>query len=276
MAGGGEGSSAGLEICGVRKAFPDPKRPDGRLNVLDGIDLAVPAGRFFALVGPSGSGKSTLLDIVAGLVRPDAGTVHFSGAPIDGRPGTAAYMMQDDLLFPWQTIREHVALPLIVRGVRRREALRQAEALLRDFGLGAFVDRYPSALSGGMRQRAALARTLVQGTALVLLDEPFGRLDALTRASLQEWLEGVYRRERRTILMVTHDVEEALYLADRIVVFSPRPARVVDVVEVPFDRPRTRSLRADGAFVRLKAALLERLLALLPEPGDRPASAPFR
>ncbi|MBE3596437.1 MAG: ABC transporter ATP-binding protein [Hydrogenibacillus sp.] len=245
-----EHGGRGRRIAGGPEAVP----------VLRRISLSVQEGQFVALVGPSGAGKSTLLNIIAGLLPPDDGEVRLQGERIDGRPGRVAYMMQDDLLFPWQAVREHVALPLLVRGVPRGEALRRAEAILHDFGLLGFADRYPAALSGGMRQRAALARAYLQGSPLLLLDEPFGRLDAITRSALQEWLEGVWSRERRTILMVTHDVEEALYLADRVVVLSPRPAEVAGVVDVPFARPRRRGLRADPAFVQLRAKLTEQLV----------------
>lgn len=244
-----------LEVRGVSKTFA------GTVPVLRRLSLPVTEGRFVAIVGPSGAGKSTLLHMIAGLLPPEEGEVRLRGERIDGRPGSVAYMMQDDLLFPWQSVREHVALPLLIAGVPRGEALRRAGEILAGFGLAGFVDQYPSALSGGMRQRAALARAYMQGSPLMLLDEPFGRLDAITRTALQEWLEGVWLRERRTILMVTHDVEEALYLADQVVVLSARPATVDRVIDVPFGRPRGRGLRADPAFVALRAELMEGLVS---------------
>lgn len=243
-----------LEVREVSKTF------GGAVPVLKRLSLTVPEGRFVAIVGPSGAGKSTLLHMIAGLLPPDEGEVRLRGKRIDGRPGGVAYMMQDDLLFPWQSVREHVALPLVIAGVPRAEALRRAGEILADFGLAGFEHKHPHALSGGMRQRAALARAYVQGSPLMLLDEPFGRLDAITRTALQEWLEGVWLRERRTILMVTHDVEEALYLADQVVVLSSRPATVDRVIDVPFGRPRARGLRADPAFVGLRAELMEGLV----------------
>lgn len=252
--------AAFLELCGVSKSFRDV---DGSsLLVLQQISLSVAEGQFAAILGPSGAGKSTLLSIAAGLLPPDEGEIRLAGKSVGGQPGHAAYMMQDDLLFPWQPVRVHVAMPLLIRGVPKAEALRQADELLAAFGLGAFTRQYPWALSGGMRQRAALARAYLQGSPLLLLDEPFGRLDAITRSAMQEWLESVWLKERRTILMVTHDVEEALYLADQVVVLSPRPAVIEQVIPVPFPRPRPRGLRADPAFVQMRAALTERLISL--------------
>ncbi|HEY8346753.1 MAG TPA: ABC transporter ATP-binding protein [Symbiobacteriaceae bacterium] len=266
--------AAFLELCRVSKSFasgPGGMREAGAevLPVLRSISLSVEEGRFVAIVGPSGAGKSTLLNMIAGLLPPDEGTVLLQGRRISG-PGAVAYMMQDDLLFPWQPVRVHVAMPLLIQGVPRKEAFRRADEILAAFGLSEFTHQYPAALSGGMRQRVALARAYLQGSPLLLLDEPFGRLDALTRTALQEWLEAIWRREQRTILMVTHDVEEALYLADQVVVLSSRPATIEKVLEVPFDRPRFRALRADPAFVRLRAALTEHLVSAVPS-----ATIPF-
>lgn len=252
--------AAFLELSGVSKSFRDGA--GGSLPVLRRISLALAEGQFAAILGPSGAGKSTLLNMAAGLLPPDEGEIRLAGRSVGGQPGHAAYMMQDDLLFPWQPVRVHVAMPLFIRGVPKGEALHKADELLASFGLEAFTRQYPGALSGGMRQRAALARAYLQGSPLLLLDEPFARLDAITRSAMQEWLQGIWLRERRTILMVTHDVEEALYLADQVIVLSPRPAVIDQVLPVPFPRPRPRGLRADPAFVRLRAALTDHLIDL--------------
>lgn len=255
--------AAFLELSGISKFFRDAAGDS--LPVLQQISLSVAEGQFAAILGPSGAGKSTLLNIAAGLLPPDKGEIRVAGRSVNGQPGHASYMMQDDLLFPWQPVRVHVAMPLLIQGVPRAEALRQADELLAAFGLGAFTKQYPWALSGGMRQRAALARAYLQGSPLLLLDEPLGRLDAITRSAMQEWLESIWLKERRTILMVTHDVEEALFLADQVIVLSPRPAVIDQVLTVPFPRPRPRGLRADPAFVRMRAALTDHLIGLAEE-----------
>ncbi|MDY0323605.1 MAG: ABC transporter ATP-binding protein [Candidatus Carbobacillus sp.] len=230
--------------------------------MLDGIDFSLEQGAFVAVIGPSGSGKSTLLNILAGLLPADDGAVWIR----DGRGekktihvGAVAYMMQDDLLFPWQTVIDHVALPLRLQGVSKRAAKERAEIILKTFDLIHLARRYPQTLSGGQRQRVALARAYIQGTPLLLLDEPFGRLDALTREGLQAWLEGIWLKEQRTIVMVTHDIEEALYLADRVIVFSARPARIVDDLLVPLARPRPQDVRLNDAFVALRQRLMKAL-----------------
>jgi NitT/TauT family transport system ATP-binding protein len=216
----------------------------GALTALAGIDLSVRTGEVTAVVGPSGSGKSTLLELVAGLQEPDEGD-------LDRRP--AAYMPQRDLLLPWRDALGNAALALECQGVPRAEARRRAVPLFERFGLAEFEGARPAALSGGMRQRVAFLRTLLQGRPVLLLDEPFGALDAITRADLREWLAGALAEEPRTVLLVTHDVEEAVFLADRIVVLSPRPGRVVADFEIELPRPRSVT---DAEFTELKARAL--------------------
>ncbi|MEA2515076.1 MAG: NitT/TauT family transport system ATP-binding protein [Thermomicrobiales bacterium] len=238
------------------------------LPVLDGVSFTVGEGEFVALIGPSGSGKSTLLDIVAGLIAPDVGEVLLAGQPLPTpeRLGRTAYMRQRDLLLPWRTALDNAALALEVAGMPRRRARAIARTRLSEFGLEGFADAYPAQLSGGMRQRVAFLRTVLAGPPLLLLDEPFGALDALTRAAMQDWLLGLLTRERRTVLLVTHDVEEAVFLADRVVVLSPRPAHVVHIEPVRVPRPRRRSIVTAPDFVAHKAAVL-RALGLLDEAG---------
>jgi ABC-type nitrate/sulfonate/bicarbonate transport system ATPase subunit len=231
------------------------------LPVLAGVSFAVEDGEFVALIGPSGSGKSTLLDVVAGLIAPEAGEVLFGGRPVPTpeRLGRSAYMRQRDLLLPWRTALDNAALALEVAGMPKRRARAAVRARLPEFGLDAFAGAYPAQLSGGMRQRVAFLRTVLAGPPLLLLDEPFGALDALTRAAMQDWLLELLTRERRTVLLVTHDVEEAIFLADRVVVFSPRPAHVVHVERIHLPRPRRRAMITGPGFVAHKAVVLEAL-----------------
>jgi ABC-type nitrate/sulfonate/bicarbonate transport system ATPase subunit len=228
-------------------SFRKVTRRYGALTALAGIDLDLRAKAVTAVVGPSGCGKSTLLELVAGLQEPDEGELHRQ---------PSAYMPQRDLLLPWRDALGNAALALECQGVPRAEARRRAGPLFERFGLTEFEQVRPAALSGGMRQRVAFLRTLLQGRPVLLLDEPFGALDAITRADLREWLAAALEEEPRTVLLVTHDVEEAVFLADRIVVLSPRPGRVVADFEV--DLPRPRSI-TDRAFTDLKARALEAL-----------------
>jgi ABC-type nitrate/sulfonate/bicarbonate transport system ATPase subunit len=222
-----------------------------RITAVEGIDLVVRADELLAVVGPSGGGKSTLLELVAGLQEPDGGTVSVLGATdAASRRSACAYMPQRDLLLPWRDALANAALALECQGVPRSEARRRAEPLFERFGLAEFEGARPAELSGGMRQRVAFLRTLLPGRPLLLLDEPFGGLDSLTRSSMQRWLADALAREPRTVLLVTHDVEEAVFLADRIAVLSPRPGRVVAEVSVGLARPRDVTGPEFGAVER--------------------------
>jgi ABC-type nitrate/sulfonate/bicarbonate transport system ATPase subunit len=228
---------------------------------LEGVDLQVRTGELVAVVGPSGCGKSTLLELVAGLQDPDTGAVEAAGQRgARGRREACAYMPQRDLLLPWRDAIGNAALALECQGAPRREARRRAGPLFERFGLAEFERSYPAALSGGMRQRVAFLRTLLPGRPVLLLDEPFGALDSITRGSMQEWLAGALMVEPRTALLVTHDVEEALFLGDRVAVLSPRPGRVVAELEVSFPRPRDRrETVTDPSFTALKEQAMEAL-----------------
>jgi ABC-type nitrate/sulfonate/bicarbonate transport system ATPase subunit len=239
----------------------------GRLTAIRDVDLTVCQGEFVALLGPSGCGKSTLLNAIAGLIEPDAGEIRLDGRATGARLGKLAYMPQHDALLPWRTVLENATLSAEVSGGSRRAARERAIELLPRFGLEGFGDHYPAALSGGMRQRAAFLRTVLTDREVMLLDEPFGALDALTRRSMQEWLLGLWNELGRTILMVTHDVEEALLLADTVAVMTARPGTIkqVDIVELP--RPRAAAMIAEPVFVRQKMALLAALREEMDEPG---------
>ena len=209
------------------------ERRFGSLVAITSFCLRVEPGEVVAILGPSGCGKSTVLDILAGLREPDVGSV-------EGGGDSCALMPQSDLLLPWRDALGNAGLALECAGYSKADARRMAQPLARRFGLGDFERAYPRELSGGMRQRVAFLRTLLAGRPALLLDEPFGALDSITRASMQEWLAGALAEEPRTLVLVTHDVEEALYLADRVAVMSPRPGRIVAEIEVPFERPRPR------------------------------------
>lgn len=245
-----------IVAAGLSRHF---RRPDGtRLDVLDRIDLQVEPGEFVALLGPSGCGKTTLLDIVAGLAAASAGTVHVDGR--SDRLGLTGYLTQRDLLMPWKDVLDNVALALRVQGVGRRAARARASEQLARFGLDDTAGRSPSELSGGMRQRVAFARTMLGARRCLLLDEPFGALDALTRLDMQTWLQTYCLEHRPTVLLVTHDVDEALRLADRIVLLGHAPARIALERQIVAPRPRDIHAARDDVSTRLRATLLEHLL----------------
>jgi ABC-type nitrate/sulfonate/bicarbonate transport system ATPase subunit len=222
----------------VTRAYRD--RRGENLPALAGVSLRAAAGELVAVVGPSGCGKTTLLELICGLQQPDSGKIEC--AP-------AALMPQRDLLLPWLCALDNAALALRIAGLPRAHARRRAAALFAELGLAGFEQAHPSELSGGMRQRVAFLRTLLSGKPVLCLDEPFGALDAITRAEMQEWLNGALAREPRTVVLVSHDVEEAIVLADRVVVLSPRPGRVVAQLEVRLPRPRART---DGELIALR------------------------
>ena len=248
----------GVALRGVTRRYPSRR---GAVPALEGLDLAVGEAEVLAVVGPSGCGKSTLLELVAGLQEPDAGSVRVGGASAaHERLRACALMPQRDLLLPWRDALGNAALALEAQGRRRSEARGRAAPLFDRFGLGEFARARPAELSGGMRQRVAFLRTLLAGRPVLLLDEPFGALDSITRASMQGWLADALATEPRTVLLVTHDVEEALFLSDRVAVLSPRPGRVVAELEVDLPRPRTRPATvSDPAFAELRERALEAL-----------------
>jgi ABC-type nitrate/sulfonate/bicarbonate transport system ATPase subunit len=231
----------------------------GGIPVLDDVSMHVAQGEFVSILGPSGCGKSSLLRLLTGALSPDRGEIRVGGAPLDERSRAFAFMPQRDALMPWRRIIDNVILGLEVQGLGRAEARARVRPLFAAFGLEGFERHYPAHLSGGMRQRAALMRTIVQDRPVQLLDEPFGALDALTRAEMQRWLERRWQDALWTTVLVTHDVREAVALSDRIYVLSPRPARIVAEFEVSDRRPRLGATLSPEA-VRLEAALLDTLL----------------
>jgi ABC-type nitrate/sulfonate/bicarbonate transport system ATPase subunit len=248
-------TSPKLSVRGVSKVFEGASDGDDVLALAE-VDLHIGEGEFVSIVGPSGCGKSTLFNIIAGLLEPTTGTVSVAGH--DGEPllGSVGLMPQRDLLMPWQTVLDNTSVGLRLRGRSRRAARREALAYFDEFGLKGFENRWPSELSGGMRQRAALLRTFLGGHDLLLLDEPFGALDALTRRAMQSWLLGVWGAHRRTILFITHDVDEAILLSDRVYVMTGRPGGIALEERIDLARPREHAVELDARFTAYKHRLI--------------------
>jgi putative hydroxymethylpyrimidine transport system ATP-binding protein len=231
------------------------------------VSLVAGPGEFVSVIGPSGCGKSTLFAILAGLDQPSSGEVHFGATPVADRLGASAYMPQHDGLLEWRRVIDNVTLPLELSGARRRDARLRAQPLLERFGLGEFARSWPWQLSGGMRQRAAFLRTVISEPSRLLLDEPFGALDGITRADLQVWLTGVWGEFHSTVLLITHDVAEAVFLSDRVYVMGPRPGRVVAELAVDLPRPRRIEVQETAAFLDLERRLRAELRAAVGFPG---------
>ena len=234
--------------------------PSEDFDIIDHLSFAVEPGSFHCIIGISGCGKSTIFRMTNGLLKPKAGTILVEGKSIVGRKHYCGYMPQKDLLFPWRTVGENVALPLEIQGeLTRAERRDRAEAALADVGLAGCGSKMPDELSGGMRQRAAFARTMLTGCDLLLLDEPFSALDFLTRISMQEWLVDQWRRHQKTILFITHDVEEALFLSSSVLVVERTPIRELAEIPVPASFPRDRSCLKLPEMVELKEHLIDLL-----------------
>jgi ABC-type nitrate/sulfonate/bicarbonate transport system ATPase subunit len=262
-------SSGLLALRNVWKRF----RSNGSETIaLQDVNFVIEPGQFITLIGPSGCGKSTLFNIIAGLEEPDGdGSVLFQGQPQKHRDllGKVSFMPQKDLLFPWRTVLDNAALALEVEGMPRRTARQKAAALFPEFGLQDFENHYPRQLSGGMRQRVALMRTFLFERELLLLDEPFGALDALTRSMMQRWLLEIWARHRRTVLFITHDIDEAIFLGDRVIVMSARPGTVRCDERVGLPRPRSSDVMLTPEFLDIK----RRLLAVVEEESRKTFSA---
>ncbi|GCE22516.1 ABC transporter ATP-binding protein [Dictyobacter kobayashii] len=246
-----------LTVKGVTRTYVEGKR---RVEALTPIDLTVARGEFVSLIGPSGCGKSTLFNIIAGVDEPTTGTLAIDGDWDGERAGRVGYMPQQPLLLPWRTVEENILLGLDIRRLPRKEALQQAHDVLKRFSLHDFAESYPTALSGGMRQRIALLRTVLFNSSFLLLDEPFGALDALTRITLQMWLLDLLQTYHSSVLFITHDVREAILLSDRIYVLSARPASVLRVVDIDLPRPRRQEMLTEAASIQLERELLSLLV----------------
>lgn len=233
------------------------KRSDGKnAQILKQLSFTIKAGEFVSVIGPSGSGKSTLFRLISGLETQDEGNIFMNGEAMKNRLGHIGYMAQKDGLLPWLTVLDNAALPLKLKGLYGKEAQKDVMEQLERFGLKGFEENFPHELSGGMRQRVSFLRALLSGSELLLLDEPFSALDAVTKMVMQEWLLEQWTEMEKTILFITHDVEEALFLSDRILIFSETPVERLDEITVPLGRPRTVSDLKNPAFTMLKEKLL--------------------
>jgi NitT/TauT family transport system ATP-binding protein len=246
-------SQALIDVCDVRKQFRS--RSGISLEALTGTSLGVAANQFICIVGPSGCGKSTLLRMIAGLETASAGTIRIDGVPVKGPRRDIGLVFQSPVLLPWRTILKNVMVPAEVMKLDAVAARQRAHELLNLVGLDGFGDRYPDELSGGMRQRAAIARALMHDPRILLMDEPFGALDALTREAMNLELLRIWEASRKTVILVTHSIEEALLLSDKVAVFAPRPGFVREVIDVPIARPRSAATRSDPVFVNLAERL---------------------
>ncbi len=238
------GGGLQLTVQGVSHSYQS-------LQVLDGIDLVAEPGRVLVLVGPSGCGKSTLLKLVAGLLRPSEGEVRVNGRLVERPHGAVGIVFQSPLLLPWRSVRRNVVMPAEVRRLKRAEYEARAQGLLAMTGLAAFADSYPWQLSGGMQQRAAICRALVHDPDILLMDEPFGALDALTRETMNLELQRIQAETAKTVLLITHSIPEAVFLADRVVVMTERPGAIAAMYEVGLARPRSLDAMGEPLFAQL-------------------------
>ena len=250
-----ETDAAALVIRDIKKSFPAPENPLSRRQVLDGISFSLAAGELVSLVGPSGCGKSTLLRLIAGLDSTDEGELLVDSEPINAPNAERGLVFQDPNLFPWLTVRRNIQAGLVARGVLHQKK-EEVDQFMRLVGLEAFANVYPHHLSGGMAQRAALARALINHPKVLLLDEPLGALDAFTRMRMQDEVLRLWQAHRTTMLLVTHDIDEAIYMSDRIMIMTPRPGRIERTIEVGLNRPRQRD---SADFLRLRSDILNYL-----------------
>jgi NitT/TauT family transport system ATP-binding protein len=238
-----------LEATGLSKDYGTGRKA---MRVLDGIDLTIDDGEFVAIVGPSGCGKSTFLHIAGGFVQASEGSIRFDGAPITKPGPDRGVVFQDYSLYPWRTVIGNIVWGLEAQGVPRAERIQTAERFMEMVGLTAFRNHYPNELSGGMKQRVALARTLTYDPKLLLMDEPFGALDVQTRELMQEELQRIWDATRKTVLFVTHDIDEAVYLSDRVLVFTARPGRIKETIAIDLPRPRAIEIKRTPAYAEYR------------------------
>jgi NitT/TauT family transport system ATP-binding protein len=258
-AGGAGRQPSGIELAGVTKRFLTPA--GDAFTALRDVNLTVAPGQFCAVVGPTGCGKSTTLTLVAGLDRPSSGEVRVGGQPVHGIAGGTSFMFQSDALLPWKTVLANVAMGPLFHGVPRKQALADAREWLRVVGLGGFEDHHPHQLSGGMRKRVSLAAALINEPSILLMDEPFGALDVQTKAIMSNELLGLWDQTRPSVIFVTHDLEEAIALADRVVVITAGPGTVKAVYEIDLPRPRgaVQEIRFEPRFLELHQQIWESL-----------------
>lgn len=226
-------------------------------RVLDGITLNLLDGEFVSIIGPSGCGKSTIFNIISGILKPGEGEVFIDGINFTGKTGRASYMHQKDLLLPWKKIIDNVSIPLILKGANKKMARQRSGEYFELFGLGGFEHKYPYQLSGGMKQRAALLRTYLFSSDIMLLDEPFGSLDALTKSKMYIWLKKVTADLKSSVLFITHDIEEAIYLSDRILILSERPAKIIADIKIDFKSNRDEAIITSDEFVEIKKCIIQ-------------------
>jgi ABC-type nitrate/sulfonate/bicarbonate transport system ATPase subunit len=259
LPGAGMARTPGVRLEAISLAKTFAGGDGGEVRALEDVSIHAAPGEFVAVIGPSGCGKSTLFHILAGLEDPDRGEVLIDGTRVDQRLGACAFMPQRDGLLPWRRTIDNVTMGLSLAGVSRAEAHARARPLLERFGLGGFERAWPWQLSGGMRHRAAFLRTVLLGRPAMLLDEPFGALDGITRSDLERWLLGVWQEVGSTVVLITHDVAEAVHLADRVYVLSPRPGRVAATLRIDLPRPRTPEVLVSSEFATQEALLREAL-----------------
>ena len=243
-----------VEVRHLKKYYDDED-----LKVLEDVSFQCMEKEFVSIIGPSGCGKSTIFNLITGIEAADRGEILIEGAAADTKNPKVAYMPQRDLLLPWLKVLDNVVIGLEIEGVPKKERYNKAFEYLELFGLDGFENKYPSELSGGMRQRAAFLRTVLTGKKILLLDEPFGALDALTRLQMQKWLLNLQQKLHRSVLFITHDIDEAIFLSDRVVILSPRPATVLDIIEIRLPSPEKTDQLLSPEYAALKKQLLQQL-----------------
>lgn len=241
-----------LKTEGITKSFGDKK-------VIENISIHLDEGELVCLLGVSGSGKTTLFNCISGLIQPDSGKVLLNGEDMTGKPGKISYMLQKDLLLPYYTVLDNVALPLVIKGMKKKQAREKAQPLFSEFGLEGTENRYPAELSGGMRQRAALLRTYLTSDGVALLDEPFSALDTITKSAIHEWYLDIMQKIRLSTLFITHDIDEAILISDRIYILSGVPGRISDEIAVDEKKPRTNDFTMTPEFIAYKKRIIESL-----------------